>query len=54
MSDIRLIGDLLLARLVWVAGLAVTELLIKPFLIRKYNRLDAKLNDVLPNLSDKP
>jgi hypothetical protein len=46
-SDLRLIADLLLARLAWVAA---DELVIKPFLRRKYNRLDQALGDRLPDL----
>jgi hypothetical protein len=47
MSDLRLILDLLLARLLWLAG---EELIVKPFLRRKYERLDQALGDRLPDL----
>jgi|LakMenE01Jun11ns_1017448.scaffolds.fasta_scaffold9677996_2 hypothetical protein len=47
MSDLRLVLDLLLARLAWLAG---EELVVKPFLRRKYNRLDQSLNDRPPDL----
>jgi hypothetical protein len=47
MNDLRLIFDLLLARLAWLAG---EELIVKPFLRRKYNRLDQALGDRLPDL----
>lgn len=47
MSDLRLVLDLLLARLAW---LAAEELVVKPFLRRRYQRVDAALNDRLPDL----
>jgi hypothetical protein len=47
MSDLRLVLDLLLARLAWLAG---EELVVKPFLRRRYQRLDEALNDRLPDL----
>jgi len=47
MSDLRLVLDLLLARLAW---LAAEELVVKPFLRRKYERLDHALDDRLPNI----
>jgi hypothetical protein len=47
MSDLRLVLDLLLARLAWLAG---EELVVKPFLRRKYERLDQALKDRLPDL----
>lgn len=47
MSDLRLVLDLLLARLAWMAG---EELILKPFLRRRYQRLDEALDDRLPDL----
>jgi hypothetical protein len=47
MSDLRLIADILLARLAWIAG---EELIVKPWLKRKYERLDQALGDKLPNI----
>jgi hypothetical protein len=47
MSDLRLVLDLLLARLAWLAG---EELIVKPFLRRKYDRLDEALGDRLPDI----
>jgi hypothetical protein len=47
MSDLRLVADLLLARLAWLAG---EELIVKPFLRRRYQRLDEALKDRLPDL----
>lgn len=51
MADLRLSLDvalgLLLARVAWVA---LTELLIKPVLLRLYRRADTALNDRLPDL----
>jgi hypothetical protein len=47
MSDLRLIADILLARLAWIAG---EELIVKPWLRRKYERLDQALGDKLPNI----
>ncbi len=47
MSDLRLVLDLLLARLAWLAG---EELIVKPFLRRKYDRLDQALGDRLPDI----
>lgn len=46
-SDFRLIADLLLARLAW---LAVAELIFKPVFARGYQRVDKALNDRLPDL----
>jgi hypothetical protein len=46
-TDLHIVGDLLVARLLWTA---ITELAFKPFLFRKYNRLDAALGDRLPDL----
>jgi hypothetical protein len=48
MSDLRLIADILLARLAWIAG---EELIVKPWLRRKYERLDQALGDKLPDIS---
>ena len=42
MSDLRLIFDLILARLAWLAG---EELLVKPMLRRFYHRADQALDD---------
>ena len=47
MSDLRLIADILLARLAWIAG---EELIVKPWLKRKYERLDQALGAKLPNI----
>ena len=46
-SDFRLIADLLLARLAW---LAVAELIFKPVFFRLYRSADQALNDRLPDL----
>jgi hypothetical protein len=51
MKDLHLVVDFLAARLLW---LAAAELIVKPFLFRKYNWLDAKVNDSLPDLPSKP
>jgi hypothetical protein len=45
--DLRLILDLLLARLVW---LAAAELVFKPLFTRLYRRADQALGDRLPDL----
>ena len=45
--DLRLILDLLLARLVW---LAAAELVFKPMFTRLYRRADQALGDRLPDL----
>jgi hypothetical protein len=47
MSDLRLVVDLLVARLLWLTG---EELILKPFLRRKYERLDQALGDRLPDI----
>jgi hypothetical protein len=47
MSDLRVVADLLLARLAW---LAAEELVVKPFLRRKYERLDEATGGRLPDL----
>jgi hypothetical protein len=51
MADLRIAVDVaagwILGRVVW---LAVQELLIKPVLLRLYQRADALLNDRLPDL----
>jgi hypothetical protein len=46
-ADLHIVGDLLAARLLWTA---ITELVYKPLVIWKYNRLDAALGDHLPDL----
>jgi len=46
-ADLHMVGDLLVARLLWTAA---TELVFKPLSIWKYNRLNAALGDRLPNL----
>jgi len=46
MNDLHIILDLLVARLLWMV---VTELIVKPFLFRQYDRLDKALGDRLPD-----
>jgi hypothetical protein len=46
-ADLHIIGDLLVARLLWTAA---TELVFKPLVFWKYHRLDAALGDRLPDL----
>jgi len=46
-SDLQIIGDLLLARLLW---LAAAELIFKPAFARGYQRVDKALGDRLPDL----
>jgi hypothetical protein len=46
-TDLHIIGDLLVARLLWTAA---TELVFKPILVWKYNRIDQALGDRLPDL----
>jgi hypothetical protein len=48
MTDLRLIADIMLARLAWIAA---EELIVKPWLKRKYDRLDHALGDKLPDIS---
>jgi hypothetical protein len=48
MTDLRLIADIMLARLAWIAA---EELIVKPWLKRKYDRLDQALGDKLPDIS---
>jgi hypothetical protein len=48
MSDLRLIADILLARLAWIAG---EELIVKPWLRRRYAGVDKALGDKLPDIS---
>jgi hypothetical protein len=47
MSDLRLIGDILLARLAWIAA---EELLVKPWMRRRYQQVDQALGDKLPDI----
>lgn len=48
MSDLHLIFDVIVARLAWMAA---EELIVKPWLKRKYERLDKALGDKLPDIS---
>jgi hypothetical protein len=47
MSDLKLIADILLARLAWIAA---EELIVKPWLRRRYAGLDKATGDKLPDL----
>lgn len=47
MSDLHLMADVLLVRLVW---LAAAELIVKPVLHQLYRRADAAAGDRLPDL----
>lgn len=48
MSDLRLIADIMLARLAWIAA---EELIVKPWLKRRYEGLDKALGDKLPDIT---
>jgi hypothetical protein len=50
MTDLHLTADAIAAFLMWIATTAMVELVIKPFLRRKYQRLDRALGDRLPDL----
>jgi hypothetical protein len=50
MTDLHLTADAIAAFLMWLTTTAMVELVIKPFLHRKYARLDRALNDRLPDL----
>jgi hypothetical protein len=50
MSDLHPAADAIAAFLMWIATTAMVELVIKPFLHRKYARLDRALGDRLPDL----
>jgi hypothetical protein len=50
MSDLHLTTDAIAAFLMWLTTTAMVELVIKPFLHRKYARLDRALKDRLPDL----
>lgn len=47
MIDVRVIGDVLVARMLW---LAIAELIVKPLLHLLYRRADAAAGDRLPDL----
>lgn len=47
MSDLRLIADIILARLAWIAA---EELVVKPWMKRRYAGLDKALGDKLPDI----
>jgi len=48
--SIHFTADAIAAGLMWLATTAVVELIVKPFLRRKYDRLDRALGDRLPDL----
>jgi hypothetical protein len=50
MTDLHLTTDAIAAFLMWLTTTAMVELIVKPFLHRKYQRLDRALNDRLPDL----
>jgi hypothetical protein len=47
MTDLRIILDIIMARLAWIAA---EELVVKPWLKRRYEGLDKALGDKLPDI----
>ena len=47
MTDLHLIADVMLARLAWMAA---EELIVKPWLKRRYDGIDKALGDKLPDI----
>jgi hypothetical protein len=50
MNTLHPVADLLLGLGAWLLTTAIAELIVKPFLQRKYQRLDRALGDRLPDL----